>query len=72
MGGVAKENWDTGLIGGRNFILMITWTSWTVGNYVFSIQDSRGLGRLFTVQYIGEFFPLPYHIVLSRIASVYV
>ena len=52
MGGEAKENWDTGLIGGRDFILMTVWTSWTVGNYVFSIQGSRGLGRLFTVQYI--------------------
>jgi len=52
MGGIAKENCITGLIGGRDFILMITWTSWTVGNYVFSIQGFRGLGRLFTVQYV--------------------
>jgi len=56
MGGAAKENWDTGLIGGRDFILMIVWTSWTVGNYVFSIQGSRGLGRLLNVQYIELFF----------------
>jgi hypothetical protein len=62
MGGIAKEDWITGLIGGRDIILMTTWTSWIVGSYVFSIQGFRGLGRLFTVQYIG-------YTVLSRIAS---
>jgi len=59
--GTEKGNWNTGLIGGKDFTLMITWTSWTVENYVFSIQGSRGLCRLFTDECYFSIFCVSYY-----------